>query len=83
MFNRALDLVRKGEKVSKKLRTKLITKKSVKKGEEWLKKIPNCVKQGGVIQLINTFRTNFAKKRITNEHKFKKQKEMFDRSNGL
>ena len=32
MFNRALDLVRKGEKVSKKLRTKLVTKKSVKEG---------------------------------------------------
>mmetsp|Transcript_23562 Transcript_23562/g.32962 ORF Transcript_23562/g.32962 Transcript_23562/m.32962 type:complete len:192 (+) Transcript_23562:1-576(+) len=63
MYNRALDLVRGGEKINfQTLRNKLVPKKNIDEKEQWLKKVPNCVKQGGVKQLVLTFQTNFAKK---------------------
>ena len=42
-------------------------KEATQKGEEWMEEIPNCVKQGGVKQLVMAFETNFAKKKKNTE----------------
>lgn len=69
MYNRALDLVRKGEKINfQSLRNQLALNHTIKKGEEWLKKVPKCVKEGGVRQLIFAFKTNFAKQNKNNSN---------------
>jgi putative transposase len=62
MYNRALALVRNGERINAyELRDKLIHSKG--KEDEWLSTIPNSVRYGGVAQLVQAFKTIFAKKK--------------------
>ena len=64
MYNKALALIRKGEKPNfQSLRNQLVPKKIIKKEKEWLNDVPNCVKAGGVRQLAEAYKTNFAKKK--------------------
>lgn len=39
--------------------------------DSWLKEAPNCVRQGGVIQLVQAFETNFAKQKKDPNFKFR------------
>ena len=70
LYNKALDLVRNGEIPNKKLRALLVPEKVISEKDSWLKDVPNCVWQGGVIQLVNAHITNFAKKKKNKDHHF-------------
>ena len=65
LYNKALELVRNGENPNKKLRALLVSEKVISEKDSWLKDVPNCVRQGGIIQLVNAHITNFAKKKRT------------------
>ena len=58
------------ENPNKKLRALLVSEKVISEKDSWLKDVPNWVRQGGVIQLVNAHITNFAKKRKNKDHYF-------------
>ena len=70
LYNKALELVRNGENPNKKLCALLVSEKAISEKGSWLKDVPNCVRQGGVIQLVNAHITNFAKKKNNKDHHF-------------
>ena len=85
LYNQSLQLVRKDSdrKISfYDLRNELATAKNITDPKkQWLKKIPNCIRQSGVKQLTEAFKTNFAKQLTeafkTNFAKQRKDKQRF------
>ena len=72
-----------GENPNKKRRALLVSEKMIPEKDSRLKDVPNCVRQGGVIQLVNAHFTNFSKKKKEQRSSFRDQlqikKESIDR----